>query len=112
MRRFLTALRCALDGVVYGLKTQRHLRFHVVAGSLAVAAGFVKKLSAGGWMLLLLLMAAIISAELMNTAIEAVVDLVSPEQHPLAKAAKDAAAGAVLVLAFVSLIIAVLLFLS
>lgn len=67
----------------------------------------MKGLSLAEWSLLVLLIAAVISAELFNTAIEAVIDLISPEQHPLAKAAKDAAAGAVLVLAIAALVIGV-----
>jgi len=59
---------------------------------------------------LILLIAAVIAAELLNTAIEAVVDLVSPDYHPLAKAAKDTAAGAVLILAIAALLVAVVLF--
>lgn len=110
MIRFLVAVRAALEGVVYGLKTQRHLRFHLLAAVLAVTAGIWRALTPGGWGLLILLIAAVIAAELLNTAIEAVVDLVSPDYHPLAKAAKDTAAGAVLILAIAALLVAVVLF--
>lgn len=110
MRRFLTSLLCAVAGIGYGLRTQRHLRFHCFAGLCAVLLGFCSRLSGVQWGLLILTIAAVLAAELFNTAVEAVVDLVSPAQHPLAKAAKDTAAGAVLVLAMAALLVAVLLF--
>lgn len=110
MKRFLVSLGYALEGIRFGIMTQRHLRFHLVAACLALAAGVWKGLQPVAWGLLVLLIAAVFAAELMNTALEAVVDLVSPRQHPLAKAAKDTAAGAVLVLAGAALVIAVLLF--
>jgi undecaprenol kinase/diacylglycerol kinase (ATP) len=112
MKRFLTALGFAIEGILFGIRTQRHLRFHLIAAFSAVAFGAWRGLSPVNWMLLLLLIAAVISAEMMNTAIEAVVDLVSPEHHPLAKAAKDCAAGAVLVLSIASVAIAVIFLIS
>jgi len=110
MSRFLVSLGYALEGIRFGIKTQRHLRFHLVAACLALVAGLWKGLQPVAWGLLVLLIAAVVAAELINTAIEAVVDLVSPLPHPLAKAAKDTAAGAVLVLAAAALVIAVVLF--
>lgn len=110
MLRFFKALQCALAGVVYGIKTQRHLRFHLLAGATVIIAGFFKRLDYTEWAILLCLISTIVAAELLNTAIEAVVDLLSPEYHPLAKAAKDTAAAAVLVLAIIAIIVGYLLF--
>jgi len=110
MRRFLTALTCAVAGIGYGLRTQRHLRFHCLAGLLALGLGVCSQLSALQWGLLSLTIAAVIAAELLNTAVESVVDLVSPEWQPLAKAAKDTAAGAVLVVAVAALVVGATLF--
>jgi undecaprenol kinase/diacylglycerol kinase (ATP) len=110
MRRFLTAVGFAVEGIVHGVRTQRHLRFHCCAALLALLLGVYCQLSALQWGLLTLTIAAVIAAELFNTAIESVVDLVSPEWQPLAKAAKDTAAGAVLVIAGAALIIGALLF--
>lgn len=112
MLRFLEAMQHALDGIWYGLKTQRNLRFHFVATTIVIGLGLYQGLDSTEWMVLLLLIGAVISAELVNTAIEAVVDLVSPDFHPLAKAAKDIAAGAVLVLAIVAAVIGIMLFLG
>lgn len=109
--RFLRAVRYALAGIGYGIRTQRHLRFHLIAAVAAVVMGFIVSLTLVQWAILLLTIAVVISAELINTAIESVVDLVSPDHHHLAKAAKDTAAGAVLVVAMTAIIIGFLLFL-
>ncbi|MFD1952640.1 diacylglycerol kinase family protein [Paenibacillus thailandensis] len=99
MKRFGRSFRYACEGVAYGLRTQRHMRFHLSAAAVAAAVGLIVRIGLLEWALLLLTMAGVIAAELINTAIEKAVDLASPAVHPLAKAAKDTAAGAVLVLA-------------
>lgn len=73
------------------------MRFHFGAGIAAFAAAALLRLPGGDWLWLLAAVAAVWTAELFNTAIERTVDLASPERHELAKAAKDAASGAVLV---------------
>lgn len=92
------------------LKTQRNLRFHTLAAVIVMLAALFFGLPLRDIALLLLVIAVVISAELFNSAIEAVVDLVTPEWHHLAKVAKDAAAGAVLVAAGFSVLIGILLF--
>lgn len=93
MRRWLTSARFAALGIRHGWVSQRNFRIECVLGAAAVltALGLRAPLAP-----VLLACALVLALELMNTALEAVVDLVSPEQHPLARAAKDAAAGAVL----------------
>lgn len=108
--QFLRSLICALAGLGYGVRTQRHLRFHLLAAFTVAGAGLIVGLSPLQWGALILAIAAVISAELFNTAIEAVVDLVSPDYHHLAKAAKDTAAAAVLVVSIASIIIGILIF--
>ncbi|MDY0302077.1 MAG: diacylglycerol kinase family protein [Trichlorobacter sp.] len=110
MSRFLKSLKFAMAGIAYGFKTQRHIRFHLFAGLIAITAGYIKGLDKTEWAVLICLIGAIVAAEFLNTAIETVVDLVSPEYHPLAKAAKDTAAAAVLILAMVAVVIGILLF--
>jgi diacylglycerol kinase len=100
----------AWDGVVYSVKTQRSMKIHIVAALLAASLAWYYKISATETILLVLTIGGMIAAEMINTAIEAIVDMVSPDFHPLAKAAKDAAAGAVLTLAVASLIIGYILF--
>ncbi|MCX6023627.1 MAG: diacylglycerol kinase family protein [Chloroflexi bacterium] len=98
-------------GIGYGLRTQRHLRIHTAMAATALLTGWALRFSLDELALVTLLCAAIIAAELMNTAMEAVVDLTHPAHHPLAGAAKDAAAGAVLVLAAAAVVIGGLLYL-
>lgn len=93
------------------VKREQNMRLHVLAAFVVVVAGLVTGLSYSEWMLVIVLIGGMMALELMNTAIERVVDLVTPELHPLAKQAKDMAAGAVLVFAAASAIIGVLLFL-
>ncbi|MFC4103964.1 diacylglycerol kinase [Paenibacillus xanthanilyticus] len=111
MRRFWQNVGFAVEGLRYATRTQRHMRFHWIASTLAVAAGLWLGLSGVEWAVLALLIAAVLAAELLNTAVECVVDLASPQQHPLAKAAKDTAAAAVLVIAAAAVVIGAILFL-
>lgn len=110
MSGLLRSFRFAACGVAYCFRTQRNLRIHVVAAVLAMLAGARFGLSAAELGVLALTIAAVLVAEMFNTAVEALVDLVSPQYHPRAKVAKDVAAGGVLVTALVSLVVACLLF--
>ncbi|MED4957718.1 diacylglycerol kinase family protein [Paenibacillus macerans] len=104
------SFRYAFAGIAASLKTQRNLRFHCFAAVLVIAASFYFRLPPRDIAVLLLTIALVISLELMNTAVEAAVDLITPERHPLAKLAKDAAAGAVLAAAVFAVVIGVLIF--
>jgi diacylglycerol kinase len=99
LRKERSSFGYALAGLKYGWRTQRHLRIHAVIAALAVGAGLVLSLTAAEWAVILTLITLVTALELLNTVVEVVVDLVSPEYHPLAKIAKDVAAGAVLVAA-------------
>lgn len=87
----------AFAGVGAMLRTQRNAQIHTVAMIVVVAAGWFFGVTAGEWIALILATALVLALEALNTALEAVVDLVSPQPHPLAKKAKDVAAGAVLI---------------
>ena len=108
--RFFRSFRFAAEGVVEAVKREQNMRLHVLAAVVVVIAGLVTGLSYLEWLLVIVLIGGMMALELMNTAIERVVDLATPELHPLAKQAKDMAAGAVLVFAVASAIIGVLLF--
>jgi diacylglycerol kinase len=84
---------------------------HLLAVVIVCLAGYFLKISAGEWLAVILCFIAVISMEAMNSAIEYVVDLASPEYHPLAKKAKDMAAGAVLLTAIGAVVIAAIIFL-
>ena len=86
-------------GVGYLFRTQRNARIHAAVGAAAAAAAAWLRIPRVEWAVLVLTIAAVIILEGVNTAIEAAVDLASPRYHPLAKVAKDVAAGMVLVAA-------------
>ena len=100
----------AFRGLGILLRTQHNARIHTVAAILVVAAGVLARISPTEWALIALAVVCVWATEALNTSIEFVVDLVSPELHPLAAKAKDVAAGAVLVAAIGSLIVGVLVF--
>lgn len=95
----LAGFQYAWDGIAHVVRTQRNMRIHLAIGALVLVAGILLRLAIVEWAILLLCIMAVLVAEMSNTLIEALVDLVSPGYHPLAKLAKDVAAGAVLVTA-------------
>lgn len=101
----------AFEGIWTGIRKERNMRIHCLAVILVTAAGTFFGLSAAEWCICLLLFGMVISLELVNTAVEAVVDLVTEEKKPLAKKAKDTAAGAVLFAAVISVFIGCIIFL-
>lgn len=100
----------AFSGLAYVFRTQKNTWIHALATVLATAAGFWLQISRTEWAVLAMTIAAVWTAECFNTAIEAVVDLTSPQLHPLAKIAKDSAAASVLVTAIGSVMVGILLF--
>lgn len=100
----------AFSGLAYVFRTQKNTWIHAIATVLATSIGFWLQISRTEWVVLALTIAAVWAAECFNTAIEAVVDLASPQLHPLAKIAKDSAAAGVLVTAIGSVIVGILLF--
>ena len=100
----------AFEGIWTGIRKERNMRIHCLAVILVTAAGTFFGLSAAEWCICLLLFGMVSSLELVNTAVEAVVDLVTEEKKPLAKIAKDTAAGAVLFTAVMAVIIGCIIF--
>ena len=100
----------AFRGLKILLQTQHNARIHAVATLLVVAAGALFGISPAEWALVALAVAAVWTAEALNSAIEFLVDLASPDFHPLAAKAKDLAAGAVLAAAIGALVVGVLVF--
>lgn len=105
------AFKCAFDGIAYTVRTQRNMKIHLAIAVMAVVLGFVLGIGEASWAAVILCIAAVFAAECVNTAIESIVDLVSPNYHELARRAKDCAAGAVLVFALVALVVACVVFL-
>ena len=102
------AFRCAAAGIAYAFRSQRNLKIQVVLA--AVAAGFALGISRVDWLAIVLCIIVVSVAEVVNTAIESAVDLASPEWHELARAAKDAAAGAVLLASAGSVFVGLIVF--
>jgi diacylglycerol kinase len=109
-RGLFASFGCAVQGIFQAFRQEANLRIHFAAAALAATAGFVFKLSAGEWAVLLLAITLVIFAELINTALEANVNLVTKKRRPEAKLAKDAAAGAVLFTTFNAVLIGLLVF--
>lgn len=110
LRKYLRSFGYAFEGIITASKEQ-NLRSHIVSAVIVILAGYFTGLSRTEWYIVLLLIALMFALEMINTAIERVVDLASPNLHPLAKQAKDIAAGVVLVFALFSAIIGLLIFL-
>jgi diacylglycerol kinase (ATP) len=102
--RFIDSVNCAIEGILYTARTQKQMRLHFLAALLVLGAALFLGVSPVEFMLLALAISFVLFAEILNTAIEVVVDMISPQFHPMAKVAKDVAAGAVLVAAFGSVI--------
>ena len=101
----------AFEGILTGIRKERNMRIHTVVMILVVFFGTVLGLSATEWCICLVLFGLVMALELVNTAVEAVVDLVTEERKPLAKIAKDTAAGAVLIAAIMAAVSGCIIFL-
>ena len=102
------SFRYAIKGIGAAFRSEQNMQLHVLATVLVVLAGIYFELNQTEWGLLVLAIGLVWAMEIMNTAVETVVNLVSPQQHPLAGKAKDLAAGAVLVAAITAAIIGLL----
>mgnify|MGYP001827695194 FL=1 len=102
---FIQSLNCAIEGILWAVKTKRHMLFHLIASILVMVFALLLRLTLYEFALLCLAITLVLFAELINTALEVVVDLVSPEFHPLAQRAKDVAAGAVLLASVAALVL-------
>ena len=110
MGKFIRGFGYAFSGLGYAFKSQLNFKVHIIAAILAGIAGWWFKLSPDEWLWIIAAMGMVLMVELVNTAIEVLVDLVSPEIHPKAKFIKDVAAAAVLVTAITAAIIAMIIF--
>jgi len=110
MTKLMKSFWYAFKGIGYAFKTQLNFKIHCMATILVVCLGVYVHLSIQEWLWLSLAIAFVLVVELINTAIEVLVDLVSPQQQARAGAIKDMAAAAVLVAALLALVIALLIF--
>ncbi len=103
------SFRFAAEGMWYAVRTQRNLRIHFGAAAIVMTLAVWLHVSRFAWAVLVLLIGLVLAAELINTVVEAVVDLISPDFHPLAKIAKDVAAAAVLTVSVTAVVVGLFL---
>lgn len=109
--KFINSFKYPIKGLRYAYRNEQNLAVDVGVALIVIIAGFIFRINVTEWAILILTVGLVISCELVNTAIEAVVDLVTEEYHPLAKVAKDTAAAAVFVFAIISVVIGLIIFL-
>ncbi|MBG9983199.1 diacylglycerol kinase family protein [Aerococcaceae bacterium DSM 111020] len=110
IKRTIRTFACAWNGIIHAVKNERNLRFHLLMTVIVALFSWLMKVNAVEWMLLILVIGGVITAELINTAIETTVNLVTEDYHLLAKLAKDVSAGAVLITAIVAVTIGLIIF--
>lgn len=111
-RPLFESFNFAIDGIIYVLRTQRNLRLHLAIAALVLTLSLVVGVSTTEFMMLVLVIGLVVMAELINTAVESVIDVTTTTFDPLAKIAKDVTAAAVLVAALVAIVIGYLVFFS
>lgn len=107
---FIRSFGYAIEGFVTAVRTERNIKVMLALGVAAVIAGIVLKIDLLSWCLVALCIGMVLFAELINTAVEAVVDLATTELHPLAKRAKDIAAASVYTLSITAAIVGLIVF--
>ena len=107
----ILSFKYAYEGVIAALKEEPNMKFHFLMALIVIILGFVFKISRTEWIIIILVTGLVLSVELTNTAIEAVVDGFTKDHHPTAKVAKDISAGAVLITAITASIVGILVFL-
>lgn len=111
-RSILESFNFAISGVLYAIKTQRNIRIHFFAAIIALLAAFFFEISSAEFLLLFFAISMVIISEMFNTAIEAAVDLATDKYHPLARIAKNVAAGAVLISTINAVVVGYFIFIT
>jgi diacylglycerol kinase len=106
VNKFLKSVPFAWEGIKTLLKLENNAKIHILAVFVVVFTGFIIHFSEAEWLAVIIVMGGVLALEAVNTAIETLVDLVSPEFHSVAKKVKDVAAGAVLIFVFAALAVA------
>src|SRR5579872_7391957 len=111
MNKFIRGFGYAFKGLAHAAKTQLNFRVHLVCAVIAVLLGYILHISTAEWLWITLCIGMVLLTELINTAIELLVDLVSPEYNEKAGRVKDMCAAAVLITAVTALVIGLVIFL-
>ena len=104
IERYIKSFFHACNGLIYGIKYEHNIIIMIIATIVVTIAGFYYNISSSEWLFILFAVGSVTSMEMINSSIEATIDLVTTEIHPLAKIAKDTASTASLILCIVSLI--------
>lgn len=110
LKRLLNSFKYATEGIIYAFKFEQNIIVHSLVAALVIILGLTLKISEYEWLICFILFGLVIATELINTSIEAMVDLICPKKDPLAKIAKDTASGAVLVFASIAAISGLIIF--
>ncbi len=110
IKRTINSFKHAFNGLIDAYRTEQSVWIYIPVSLLVILAGFLLKISTTEWLIIILILGIILSLELINTALEAVVDLATEKYHPLAKKAKDTVSAAVLVFAITAVIIGLIIF--
>ena len=111
LERYEKSFMHAVDGIIYGIRFEHNMIIIIIATILVIIAGFIYKISVPEWLFVITMIGTISASEMINTSIEATIDLYTTEIHPLAKIAKDTASSATLLLCFTALVGAIIIFL-
>lgn len=109
-QNFFKAMKNSINGILYTLKKERNIKIQIIISILVIIFGFLFKLNLTEWLILTITIFIVIIAELVNTAVEVTVDLITEEYNEKAKIAKDISAGAVLMSAINSIIVGIIIF--
>lgn len=109
--RYFKSFCHAIDGIVYSIRYEHNMIIILLAAIVTILMGYYFEIALYEWLFCILIIGAIAACELINTAIEALVDLVTHKMHPLAKIAKDTASSATLILSLTALIGGLIIFL-
>ncbi|WP_442590062.1 diacylglycerol kinase family protein [Pedobacter sp. AW31-3R] len=110
MRRLIKSFGYAVSGITYVIKTQNNFKIHLVLTLFVCLAGWYFSLSAGEWLSIVIVIGLVLATEMINTSIELLVDLVSPDFNLDAGRIKDIAAAAVMLTAFIAVIVGAIIF--
>jgi len=111
LQRLLKSFSYALQGLIHVVRTQQNFRIHMASSIIVIASGIILSCNYTEWIVLFMVFAMVFATEIINTAIETLVDFISPEFHEKAGLIKDISAGAVLVTSVFAIIIGLLIFL-
>ncbi len=109
-KRFLNSIKYSIDGLVNAYQNEQSLWLHAMCTTLIVVLGFILQISFIQWAIIVIALVIVLAVELLNTAIEATVDLITKEIHPLAKVAKDCGSAAAFVSSIMVFIICCFIF--